>query len=102
LTPTEILTAWEAGADVVKVFPCSAMGGASYLKAVKAPMPQLRIIPTGGVSVTTAEDFLKAGAFALGVGGDLVNAKAKTEADFAAITEGARKYLSIVQKVRGA
>lgn len=100
LTPTEIVTAWQAGSDIVKVFPCSAVGGASYLKAVKAPMPQLRLIPTGGVSQSTAESFLKAGAFALGVGGDLVNSNAKTDAEFAAMTENAAKYLSIVQNFR--
>lgn len=100
LTPTEILTAWEAGADVVKVFPCSAMGGASYLKAVRAPMPQLKLIPTGGVSLSTAESFLAAGAFALGVGGDLVNSSAKTDAEFQAITDNARRYLDIVQHAK--
>src|ERR1700761_7242492 len=76
LTPTEVITAWDAGADIVKVFPCSAMGGASYLKSLKAPFPFLRLIPTGGVTLTTAADFLKAGAEALGVGADLVNVKA--------------------------
>jgi len=76
LTPTEIVTAWEAGADVVKVFPASALGGAKYLSSVKAPLPQVELIPTGGVSLATAKDFLEAGAFALGVGADLVNAKA--------------------------
>jgi 2-dehydro-3-deoxyphosphogluconate aldolase/(4S)-4-hydroxy-2-oxoglutarate aldolase len=100
LTPTEILTAWQAGSDIVKVFPCSAVGGASYLKAVKAPMPQLRLIPTGGVSIATAESFLKAGAFALGVGGDLVNSNAKSEDEFKAMTETAAKYLAIVQNFR--
>src|SRR6202034_1673016 len=79
LTPTEILTAWQAGADVVKVFPASAMGGASYLKSLKAPMPQVELIPTGGVSLATAEHFLQAGAFALGVGADLVDHKAMAE-----------------------
>jgi 2-dehydro-3-deoxyphosphogluconate aldolase/(4S)-4-hydroxy-2-oxoglutarate aldolase len=100
LTPTEVITAWQAGSDVVKVFPCSAVGGASYLKALKAPMPQLQLIPTGGVSQSTAETFLKAGAFALGVGGDLVNSDAKTEAEFDAMTENAKKYLAIVQNYR--
>lgn len=100
ITPTEVLTAWEAGADIVKVFPCSAMGGASYLKAIKAPMPQLRLIPTGGVSLATAEEFLRAGALALGVGGDLVNSKASTESEYNTITETARKYLTILKKVR--
>ena len=96
LTPTEIVTAWQAGADVVKVFPANSMGGASYLKSIKAPLPQVELIPTGGVSLTTAEDFLKAGAFALGVGADLVDPKAAPEV----ITENARKYLEVVQKFR--
>jgi len=101
LTPTEIVTAWQAGADVVKVFPASAMGGASYLKSIKAPLPQVELIPTGGVSLGTAEDFLKAGAFALGVGADLVDHKAMTEGRAHTITETARKYLEIVRKFRG-
>ncbi len=98
LTPTEIVNAWQAGADVVKVFPASAMGGASYLKSVKAPLPQVELIPTGGVSLATAEDFLKAGAFALGVGADLVDAKAMAEGRPEAVTESARKYLAVVKK----
>ena len=100
LTPTEIVTAWQAGADVVKVFPASSMGGASYLKSVKAPLPQVELIPTGGVSLATAEDFLKAGAFALGVGADLVDAKAMAEGKPELVTETARKYLKIVQDFR--
>ena len=102
LTPTEIVTAWQAGADVVKVFPASAMGGASYLKSIKAPLPQVELIPTGGVSLATAEDFLKAGAFALGVGADLVDPKAMAEGRPEAVTESARKYLAIVKKFREA
>lgn len=102
LTPTEIVTAWQAGADVVKVFPASAMGGASYLKSIKAPLPQVELIPTGGVSLATAEDFLKAGAYALGVGADLVDAKAMAEGRPEAVTESARKYLGIVNRFRGA
>ena len=98
LTPTEIVTAWQAGADVVKVFPANSMGGASYLKSIKAPLPQVELIPTGGVSLATAEDFLKSGAFALGVGADLVDPKAAPET----ITENARKYIAIVQKFRAA
>ena len=101
LTPTEIVTAWQAGADVVKVFPASALGGASYLKSVKAPLPQVELIPTGGVSLATAEDFLKAGAFALGVGADLVDPKAMAEGHPEKVTETARKYLQIVQNFRG-
>lgn len=101
LTPTEIVTAWQAGADVVKVFPANSMGGASYLKSIKAPLPQVELIPTGGVSFATAEDFLKAGAFALGVGADLVDARAMAEGRPEAVTESARKYLAIVKKFRG-
>ena len=100
LTPTEIVTAWEAGADVVKIFPASALGGAKYLKSVKAPLPQVEMIPTGGVSQATAAEFLEAGAFALGVGADLVNLKAISEGHPEIITENARKYLAIVRKFR--
>lgn len=105
LTPTEVLTAWEAGADVVKVFPCGAMGGASYIKALKAPFPQIPLMPTGGVSMKTAADFIKAGAMALGVGSDLVDSKAIQEEDWntlaTAVTVRAREYVSIVQEARG-
>jgi 2-dehydro-3-deoxyphosphogluconate aldolase/(4S)-4-hydroxy-2-oxoglutarate aldolase len=97
LTPTEIVTAWEAGADVVKVFPCSAMGGAKYLKALKAPFPQIELIPTGGVSLSTAAEFLAAGAFALGVGADLVNAHAIAAGTPETITHNARQYVEIVR-----
>ncbi len=102
LTPTEIVTAWQAGADVVKVFPCSALGGAKYLKALQGPLPQIQLIPTGGVSLATAEEFLAAGAFALGVGGDLVDAKAARDGRTSVITENAQKYISIVKKFRSA
>ena len=70
LTPTEVVAAWQAGADIVKVFPANALGGASYIKALKAPLPQIELCPTGGVSLDTAADFIKAGASALGVGAD--------------------------------
>src|ERR1039457_2953051 len=100
LTPTEVVTAWEAGADVVKIFPASSLGGAKYLKSVKAPLPQVEMIPTGGVSLATAAEFLKAGAFALGVGADLVNLKAIAEGHPETITESARKYLAIVRQFR--
>ncbi len=100
LTPTEIVTAWQAGADVVKVFPASAMGGASYLKSIKAPLPQVELIPTGGVSLATAEEFLRAGAFALGVGADLVDAKAMAAGEHERVTDTARKYLELVRKFR--
>jgi len=101
LTPTEVLTAWEAGADVVKIFPASAMGGASYLKSLKAPLPQIEMIPTGGVSLTTAVTFLEAGAYALGVGADLVDTKAIDAGHGWKITENARKYLEIVKGFQG-
>jgi 2-dehydro-3-deoxyphosphogluconate aldolase/(4S)-4-hydroxy-2-oxoglutarate aldolase len=96
LTPTEVITAWQAGADAVKVFPCSALGGAKYLKTLKAPLPQVEVIPTGGVSLATAAEFLEAGAIALGVGGDLVDNKAIRAGKPEVITENARKYLEIV------
>jgi 2-dehydro-3-deoxyphosphogluconate aldolase / (4S)-4-hydroxy-2-oxoglutarate aldolase len=102
LTPTEILTAWQAGADVVKVFPASAVGGAKYLKAIKAPLPQIELVPTGGVSLATAQEFLEAGAFALGVGGELVDAGAIRAGRPEVVTDNARKYLAIVKQVRAA
>jgi 2-dehydro-3-deoxyphosphogluconate aldolase / (4S)-4-hydroxy-2-oxoglutarate aldolase len=101
LTPTEVITAWRAGADYVKVFPCSAMGGASYLKALRAPFPDLRLIPTGGVTVDTASEYLKAGAVALGVGSDLVNPAAIAEGRPESVTETARAYLDIIHASRG-
>jgi 2-dehydro-3-deoxyphosphogluconate aldolase / (4S)-4-hydroxy-2-oxoglutarate aldolase len=101
LTPTEVITAWQADADYVKVFPCSAMGGASYLKSLRAPFPELKLIPTGGVTLQTAADFLKAGACALGVGADLVSAAAIAESKPELITSAARAYLEIIQAVRG-
>jgi 2-dehydro-3-deoxyphosphogluconate aldolase/(4S)-4-hydroxy-2-oxoglutarate aldolase len=100
LTPTEIVNAWQAGADVVKVFPASAMGGAKYLSSLKAPLPQIEMVPTGGVSVTTAADFLHAGAFALGVGAELVDTRAIAAGHHTAITENARKYVTIVREFR--
>jgi 2-dehydro-3-deoxyphosphogluconate aldolase/(4S)-4-hydroxy-2-oxoglutarate aldolase len=100
LTPTEIITAWKAGADMVKVFPASAMGGASYIKAVKAPLPQIEMVPTGGVSVETAPAFIKAGAAALGVGGDLVDLEALRSGRGEVIAEKARKYIEVVRLAR--
>ena len=100
LTPTEVLRAWNAGADAVKVFPAGAVGGASYLKALKAPLPQVELIPTGGVSLKTAADFIRAGAMALGVGADLVDIKALRDGHDEIITERARQFLEIVQEAR--
>ena len=101
LTPTEVVKAWTAGADLVKVFPAGAMGGASYLKALKAPLPQIELVPTGGVSLKTAADFIKAGASALGVGADLVDLKALREGQDDVITERARQFVEIVREARG-
>jgi 2-dehydro-3-deoxyphosphogluconate aldolase / (4S)-4-hydroxy-2-oxoglutarate aldolase len=100
LTPTEVITAWNAGADYVKVFPCSAMGGASYLTSLLAPFPHLKLIPTGGVTLQNAESFLKAGARAVGVGGDLVNLAAIDEGVPEKITAAARAYLNVIAQFR--
>ena len=100
LTPTEVVRAWNAGADAVKVFPAGAVGGASYLKALKAPLPQIELVPTGGVSLKTAADFIKAGAMALGVGADLVDTKALREDRDEVIAERAREFLEIVREAR--
>src|SRR5205809_1698750 len=100
-TPTEILTAWEAGADIVKVFPADVVRPA-FLKAVRAPLPQVRLMPTGGVDLNTAADFLKAGACCLGVGGQLVEPQAVAERNFDRIRNLARQYVAIVQQTRTA
>ena len=100
LTPTEVVQAWTAGADFVKVFPAGAMGGASYIRALKAPLPQIELVPTGGVSLKTAADFIKAGASALGVGADLVDIKAIRDGQDGVITERARQFVEIVREAR--
>jgi 2-dehydro-3-deoxyphosphogluconate aldolase/(4S)-4-hydroxy-2-oxoglutarate aldolase len=100
LTPTEIVTAWEAGADAVKVFPCSAMGGAKYIKAVKAPFPQIDLIPTGGVNLDTCAEFLEAGSTAVGVGSELADSKSINAGNFEIVTRRAQQFLEIVAKVR--
>ena len=100
-TPTEVLTAWEAGADIVKVFPAD-VGGPTYLKALRGPLPQVRVMPTGGVDLNTAESFLKAGACCLGVGGSLVEPKAVTGGDFGRIRDLAAQYVTIVRRFRAA
>ncbi len=99
LTPTEVLTAWEAGADVVKIFP-SEITGPVYLKALHGPLPQIRLMPTGGVNLQTAAEFLKAGACALGIGGSLIEPKAVANRDLARIELLARQYVEIVKKTR--
>ncbi|MGC9970793.1 MAG: bifunctional 4-hydroxy-2-oxoglutarate aldolase/2-dehydro-3-deoxy-phosphogluconate aldolase [Bryobacteraceae bacterium] len=100
LTPTEVLTAWEAGADIVKVFPCGNVGGAKYIKALKAPYPHIELIPTGGVNLETAGDFLKAGACAVAVGAELVDARSIQEGRLEVIEERARQYLAAIAKAR--
>ena len=99
-TPTEILAAWEAGADAVKVFP-SSVGGPDYIKAIKGPLPQIPLLPTGGVEVNNVADFLKAGAFALGVGGNLVSKKLVDAKDYAGLTKNARAFADAVAAARG-
>ena len=100
-TPTEILTAWEAGADMVKVFPAS-VGGPAYFKAIKGPLPQVKLVPVGGVNLDTTADFIRAGADAVGVGGALVSQKLLEAGDFAALTERARRLCQEVTKGRAA
>lgn len=100
-TPTEIVAAWEAGADVVKVFPAD-VAGPSYLKSIHGPLPQIRLMPTGGVDLDTAESFLKAGACCLGVGSSLVSAKTVAAGDFARIKDLAGQYAALVRRFRGA
>jgi 2-dehydro-3-deoxyphosphogluconate aldolase/(4S)-4-hydroxy-2-oxoglutarate aldolase len=100
LTPTEVITAWKAGADMAKIFPCSALGGASYLRALKAPLPQIKMLPTGGVDVTTAADFIKAGAAALGVGAAVVDLKLLEKSGPGAVTEKCRELVEVVRAAR--
>jgi len=100
LTPTEVVAAWRAGADLIKIFPASAVGGASYIKALRGPLPHIPLVPTGGVNLKTAADFLRAGAAALGIGGELISTAALNSGDTARITELARQFLDIVRQVR--
>ena len=100
LTPTEVIMAWEAGSDFVKVFPCGQVGGATYIKALKGPLPQVPLVPTGGVNLNTAAEFVEAGAAALGVGGELVPAGALRSGKPEIIVENARKFLAIVKEAR--
>jgi len=102
LTPTEVLAAWRAGADLVKVFPAGAVGGPSYIKALKAPLPQIDLVPTGGVNLKTAGDFIRAGAAALGVGADLVDLAALRRGEAQILTERAREFVRIVREARPA
>jgi 2-dehydro-3-deoxyphosphogluconate aldolase/(4S)-4-hydroxy-2-oxoglutarate aldolase len=101
LTPTEVLTAWEAGADGVKVFPASALGGAKYIKALKGPFPHIDLIPTGGVNLDTIADFLKAGSAAVGVGSELVDNKCVVQREYHVIAERARQFRAAAASARG-
>src|SRR5436190_13978275 len=100
LTPTEVVTAWQAGADIVKIFP-SELTGPKYIKALQAPLPQIRMMPTGGVNLDTPEELLKAGACALGIGGSLVEPKAVATGDLKRIETLAKQYVEIVKRFRG-
>jgi 2-dehydro-3-deoxyphosphogluconate aldolase/(4S)-4-hydroxy-2-oxoglutarate aldolase len=101
LTPTEILTAWEAGSDLVKVFPIAQVGGPAYIRALKGPLPHIPLVPTGGVNVQNAGEFIKAGAAAIAAGGELVDKKAVAEKRFSVIAENARMFVAEVRKARG-
>jgi 2-dehydro-3-deoxyphosphogluconate aldolase / (4S)-4-hydroxy-2-oxoglutarate aldolase len=100
LTPTEVLAAWEAGADAIKVFPCNAVGGAKYIKALKAPFPHIELFPTGGVNLETLADFLTAGSAAVGVGSELVDAKSAADGGYHLITERARQFREAAASAR--
>ena len=100
LTPTEVIAAWKAGSDFVKIFPCGTIGGAKYIKALKAPLPQIPMVPTGGVNLNTAADFILAGAAALGIGGELVSASALESGDTAPIVAAAQEFVAIVRNAR--
>jgi len=100
LTPTEILTAWKAGADMVKIFPCSAVGGAEYVRTLKVPLPQVKLLPTGGVDRHTAADYIRAGAAALGLGAALIDIKALQEQGDEALSAPARELVEIVRATR--
>jgi 2-dehydro-3-deoxyphosphogluconate aldolase/(4S)-4-hydroxy-2-oxoglutarate aldolase len=100
LTPTEVITAWNAGSDFVKIFPCGQVGGAKYIKALKGPLPQIPLVPTGGVNLNTAAEFIEAGAAALGIGGELVQVEALKSGKSQIIVENARKFLEIVKQAR--
>jgi len=100
LTPTEVLTAWQAGADMVKIFPAGPVGGPKYIKALKGPFPQIDFVPTGGVNLETTPEFIKAGAAAVAVGGELVDVKALREGKVDVITSNARRFMDAVRAAR--
>jgi 2-dehydro-3-deoxyphosphogluconate aldolase/(4S)-4-hydroxy-2-oxoglutarate aldolase len=100
-TPTEVLTAWKAGSDFVKIFPCSAMGGSGYIRVLKAPFPQIPMIGAGGVNQQTAAEFILNGAAAVGIGGDLIHRDAIKQRERGWILELARRYKALVTQARG-
>ena len=100
LTPTEVVAAWQAGADMVKIFPCGPVGGPAYLKALKGPFPQIDFVPTGGVNLETTPEFIKAGAAAVAVGGELVNVKVLREGKLDEVVATARKFIEAVRAAR--
>jgi 2-dehydro-3-deoxyphosphogluconate aldolase/(4S)-4-hydroxy-2-oxoglutarate aldolase len=100
LTPTEVITAWKAGADMVKIFPCSAVGGAKYLRALKGPFPQIKFLPTGGVGPSTAHEYITAGAAALGIGSELVDRAALEAGRDGELAERARELVAAIRAAR--
>jgi 2-dehydro-3-deoxyphosphogluconate aldolase/(4S)-4-hydroxy-2-oxoglutarate aldolase len=100
LTPSEVMTAWDAGVDFVKIFPCGNMGGPSYIKALKGPLPQVPLVPTGGVDLETAADYIRAGAAALGVGGELILKHAFQQGKPELISDLAKRYAQLVREAR--
>jgi len=100
LTPNEIIAAWRAGSDFVKVFPCAHLGGAAYIRSLKGPLPQIPLVPTGGVNFHTAADFIRAGAVALGIGGELIEKDALKQGKAEKISSNARRFVEIVREAR--
>lgn len=100
LTPTEVVTAWQAGADMVKIFPAGPLGGPKYIKALKGPLPQIEFVPTGGVNLETTPEFIKAGATAVAVGSELVDLKAVREGNLSLITERSIAFRDAVRRGR--
>ncbi|MGA2992357.1 MAG: bifunctional 4-hydroxy-2-oxoglutarate aldolase/2-dehydro-3-deoxy-phosphogluconate aldolase, partial [Candidatus Korobacteraceae bacterium] len=100
LTPSEVIAAWKAGSDFVKIFPCGNVGGPKYIKALRGPLPQIPMVPTGGVNLSTVGEFILAGAAAVGIGSELVSAAALASGNIREITDLARQYVSIVNETR--
>jgi 2-dehydro-3-deoxyphosphogluconate aldolase / (4S)-4-hydroxy-2-oxoglutarate aldolase len=100
LTPTEVITAWKAGSDFIKVFPCGAVGGVSYIRALRAPLPNIPLVPTGGVNLKTAPELIEAGAAAIGIGVELISPSALQTGNTSEIAENARRYVAVVREAR--